>query len=89
MGTSKRICVRFGLQELQDLTWLQMNGGGWDPSVIIRRAVKAYRQFREEALAAEQKRQEQFLSGKLSKPAKTPLLQRKAKAKAAAGKVGA
>lgn len=85
-GKSKRICVRFGLQELQDLTWLQMNGGGWDPSVIIRRAVKAYRAQREEAVAAAQKRSQEFLSGKLSTKAKTPLLQRKAKAKAAAGK---
>lgn len=81
MAKSKRICVRFGPQEYDDLTWLQMNGGGWDPSVVIRRAVKRYREIRQEELIAQQKRDEEFLSGKMNGKKKTPLLQRKAKAK--------
>lgn len=85
-GKSKRICVRFGLQELQDLTWLQMNGGGWDPSVIVRRAVKAYRAQREKALAEEEKQKTQFLSGRMSQPKKTPLIERKRKAAATSSK---
>lgn len=85
---TKRYCVRFSDREEVDMTYLVANGGGWDPSVVIRRAVAHYANHIRDKNAAEQKRTENFLSGKLSTKAKTPLLQPKAKAKAAAGKAG-
>lgn len=81
---SKRVCVRLEREQHAELIYLQENGGGWDPSIIIRRAIVHYAQHIREKNAAEQKRQEEFLSGKLTVKVKTPLLQRKANAKAAA-----
>lgn len=81
---NNRVCVRLEREQHADLIYLQENGGGWDPSIILRRAIVHYAQHIRNKNAAEQKRQEEFLSGKLSKPVKTPLLKRKAEAKAAA-----
>lgn len=79
---NKRVCVRLDRDQHADLIYLQQNGGGWDPSEIIRRSIQHYARHIREKNAAEAKRQEEFLSGKLTVKVKTPLLERKAKAKA-------
>lgn len=64
--SSKRICVRFDDKAAEDLDYLLYNGGGWDPSIIIRKAVKLFAAKRREELAAERKRETDFLAGKMN-----------------------